>query len=81
MSEKERTEFKTIGSHTIKNFKRLDPREIRYGNLEQLYEGNIINDYTKKEQRCTWDELGRVVNRNLPKYDIDPLDAELFLTH
>lgn len=62
---------KTIGGHEVRNFRKLDEPIVRYSNFVMVYAGDVFNDYTKKFQDCQWNEYGEVINRNVPKYDVD----------
>ena len=61
----------TKGGHLVKKFRKLKKPMVRYENYTMVYAGRILNDYTQKWQACQWDINGLVINRNVPKYDID----------
>lgn len=61
----------TKGGHKITGFRKLDEPLIMHANYGAIYAGVIKNDYTKQFQECHWDENGEVINRDVPKYDID----------
>lgn len=64
--------MKTIGGHEIKNFIKLKrPKKRYFGDFIEIYSGFLINDKTFKRQRCAWDINGHVINRSVPRYDID----------